>query len=390
MINQDPTSRPASRLGLVLSVLSVLIALISAIPSFLALRAREPHVVYSASRAQMLYPRHADRDAIKALLKERAIPDAYAELALSNRGDQPAKEVVVSLCVPGRIVAEQTTPAVEERPAWVSLRKDSELEKDPTRVRYILTDLGLARDFSIKVSYISQSDEPPTWEVFADGRSGLLVGDIGAIPGNARAISFVPAIKTLGVGLLLSLAAYIMVRFQVSIRSVAYGLPVLGLLLRQEAGRKWSRYKADVVYELGTDPRVTIVSSGEGDYSSSNPDTFWDAIIDVEGTAVGVDIRASAQLWRVTASSLRADALKFKAMSERAFPPLKYVVFVSDIDCWSRGGDLNPSEMFAALHSGVRFFFVTGPPQQAARVALELIRSPDGTVTSDDGRSQAS
>lgn len=218
----------------------------------------------------MLYPHDADRYAIRNLLGERGIPDAFATLSLSNRGDIAAQEVVVSLSVPGRVVAEETEPPPETKPAWVAVFKEFDAEKDPSRIRYILKNVGLARTYSIKVSYISEPLGDARWEVFFDGKPGILVDGLVFVPENARAVSFTPTLTILGFGLLLSAIAYALIRNREALRN----LSIVRVWRMASASPTWRCYKNSLVFELCRSELVTLSSFTDGSINSLDPQDF--------------------------------------------------------------------------------------------------------------------
>ena len=83
----------AGRVGIFVAFMTVAVTAINGVPHFLALHGKEPYVAYEIERSQMLYPEDADRHAIRRLLGEQQIPDAFATISLSNRGDIPAQKV---------------------------------------------------------------------------------------------------------------------------------------------------------------------------------------------------------------------------------------------------------------------------------------------------------
>lgn len=362
----------AVRVGILVAFMTVAVTAINGVPAFLALYGKEPYVAYEIGRSQMLYPEDADRQAIRRLLGERRIPDAFATMSLSNRGDIPAQKVVVSLSVPGQILAEQTEPRLETKPAWVTVSKELDAEKDPSRIRYTLSNLGLARTYSIKVSFISEPLGDARWEIFYDGKRGVLVEDLSLVPENARAISLVPTLKILGFGLLLSALAYLILRYREVIRQSRF----FRMGSEISAVPKWRRYKNDLVFELGKFELVRLCSTTDGSPDSTDSQGFWDAVFEIVGKRCALEVHISNQHWSGIMGNTddqRAYCLRVHAMAQSTDPSLTHVVLVNDKEVWSSAPAANLVGMFKELGGGVQFDFISGHPEEAARRVLEVV-----------------
>lgn len=361
----------AGRVGITLAILTLITTVITSIPPFLALRGKEPYVVYEVGQSQMLYPQDADRRGIRKLLSEQSIPDAFETLSLSNRGDIASKEVIVSLSVPGQIVAERTEPNFEIKSAWVTVSKEFVPEEDPSRIRYILKNLGLARTYSIKVSYVSETLGNALWEVFYDGNPGVLVENLTSVPKNARAISFALTLKILVIGLLLSTIVYLIVRY----RKVLSQFPFNRIIKQQMNYSGWVRYKDETVFELAKSEPVTLYSITEGSIDSLDPQEFWDAILEISGKRFVLEIHTSGQKWWEGLDNLyqqRYYCLRVVANVQKTEPLLSHVVIINDEDIWSTPFGEKLKSMFVELGGNVSFDFVSGEPQEVAKRILEL------------------
>lgn len=372
MGSNKPQQNYAGRIAAILAVLTVVITVINSIPPFMALRGKEPYVVYSVGRSQMLYPKDADRQAIRKLLREQSIPDAFATLSLSNRGDVIAKDVIVTLRVPGRIIAEETEPPIERKPAWVSASKEFNFEDDDSRIRYNLKNLGLLRTFNIKVSYLSESSGDAGWELFYDGKPGEFVSDLNTVPNNARAVSFIPSLKILGIGLLLSFVAYGFTRYREFFRQNPFIRAAKGI----SASPAWRRYKNSVVMEIAKIDRISIYSTADGSIGETDPKKFWDANFEINGRHFAVEIHVSAQEWAGIfgdASKQEAYCLRICAMANTTEPKLSYVFLAIDKDVWGEAPGANLTSIFSSLASDVRIELVSGSPEEVARRVLEIL-----------------
>jgi hypothetical protein len=194
-----------------MTALTLVITAVNGVPPFLALRTRAPTVLFETTYSQMVYPAGANRAAIASALHQNGLPDAFARLGLSNRGDERADEVTVTVSTPGKIIAIRTSPGATDKPAWVSIVRDSTI-RDSTRARYSLRGLAIGPTLSVELSYISTADTAPNWEVYADGRPGTVVASLAASPKNVNKISFRPALRVLVLGLIASLLVFILIR----------------------------------------------------------------------------------------------------------------------------------------------------------------------------------
>jgi hypothetical protein len=111
MAESDTSSSRVDRLGLSLAVGTLLVTAVTALPSFLSLRGKEPYVAYQLNRTEMLYPADANPAAVRTLLEQNGIPDASLVIRISNRGDVPAERVVIGVKVPGRLLADKSEPS---------------------------------------------------------------------------------------------------------------------------------------------------------------------------------------------------------------------------------------------------------------------------------------
>src|SRR5438045_8596669 len=114
-------SSVATKIGIALAAITIVVSIANGIPAFLAMRGKEPYVVYETSNSSMLYPAGLDREAIHSLLSEKNIPDAFGSLLLANRGDIAAKEITITVSVPGSILAEITDPNESSKQASVTV-----------------------------------------------------------------------------------------------------------------------------------------------------------------------------------------------------------------------------------------------------------------------------
>ena len=372
MAEREKLNSIAGRIATILAVLTLVITALNSIPPFMALRGKEPYVVYTVGGSQMLYPQDADRAAIRRLLQEESIPDAFATLSLSNRGDVAAQDVIITARVPGRIIADETDPASASRPAWVHISKEPDAESSSS-IRYNLRNLGLLRTLEIKVSYISASSGEAGWDIFYDGRPGEFVPNLDDVPDNARAISFISSLKILGVGLLLSLVAYIAIKFRENIRRH----PFVRAARSVSASPAWRKYKNSLIAELSRSDGVTLYSTADGQIDASDPKEFWDAIFEINGKRFAAEVHTKAQKWlgiEGDSDDQLAYALKVSAMANSIEIDLSCVYFVYDVDVWSGPKGEAFESVFSGLSQVSRYELIYGSPKEAAKRVIQLSR----------------
>ena len=382
-INDREQSSIANRVGLTLAAVTIIVTAINGIPPFLALRGKEPYVAYEIERVKMLYPDDANQTTIRELLRSQKIPDAFSSVSLSNRGDVSAREVIITASVPGVIVADKTDPSMEAKPPWVKIyNKEFDAEKDSSRIRYTLNELGLSRTFTIKVSYISEKRGDAAWEIFFDGKPAVLVNTLTSVPENARAISFVSTLKILGFGILLSVTAYLILRLRESVvlevlRNILQGTPASS----QRGGtlKRWRTFKNNVLLALANKPEVDLEWVTDGDINATEPKKFWDAIVSVSTCKIGLDIHISAQIWNGFTGDeddQNMYCMKVLTMARTAEYPISIVAVVNDEDIWSQP---RPSRIVNVLkelekHSKVlEFIFASGSPEEIANKIITVV-----------------
>jgi hypothetical protein len=368
----------AERVSLLLGVAAVLVAVVAAVPSFLALRAKAAAVLFETASSQMILPESADRDTVRRLLRANRLPDASTRIALTNRGDNAASEVVVSVRVPGIITASRITPTPSDRPAWVSIRVDS--IADPSRVRYTLQNLGTGPTLTIEISYLAEASGDPTWDVFADGKPARATTSLSALPPNVNAISFRGPLRILLGGLVISLLTLFGLKavenaaFREALGMVVATIPG-GQILVPRLNRDWHRFHTATVLSLVAHPHIRILSSTNGRLNSVLPAEFWDIRLVINEKLVVIDCHTISQRWPglVGSEDEQADfcaRLAGMTDSERAT-----CVIALDRSPDSLGSNTKAQELLERLSStkpSLAFHVIGGDPESITRQVLAL------------------
>ena len=352
-------------MGIVLAFATLIVTAINGIPAYLSIKGKEPYVVYDVNQAQMLYPSDADKTSIRDLLTEKGIPDTFSTLTLSNRGDLAAKEVIATVAIPGKFIAETTDPDPDSRPAWVTITREYIPPKNPSRIRFTLKNLGLGKSLTIKISYISQVASDPTWEVFSDGKPAIMVPDIRSVPENAREISFVPTIRVFAYSTLVSLVVFLLFKQREK--------RVSGSKKYSAADRSndWRKYKDQILILLSSKPDFIIESATEGSIDANKPVDFWDGIFALHSSRVAIEVHTASQSWDGLVGSeaeQNSYSLKILAMARNNSLPINIVVLVNDEDIWGSKAS-NVCKILEGAANNIpdlRFVFLSGEPSEVA------------------------
>ncbi len=198
----DPGSAATHTSTTVVAVITLIVAVVSAIPGFLGLNKEQALIYYSTSKSGILIPNTADEQRIRAVLASNGIPTEQFSVSLINQGNKEAPEVRLSLSVPGKIMSAWTDPAESKKPVWVQL-PDLSQAKGQSQIQPVLKAMATTKPVTIHVGYEKTEQGAPGVEVFVDGKPAASVSDAGAVaPWSPIAVFKLPLI-ILGVGLLL-------------------------------------------------------------------------------------------------------------------------------------------------------------------------------------------
>jgi hypothetical protein len=191
----------------ILSILTIVVTLATAIPAFYQAFLQRSKVYYSVAEERLALPAHINRDKVTALLVQNGIPSGYVRVQVINRGTTSAKKVSGSVEVPGRIVDFNTVPADRPKPVWVGIDREIDLTKYPGSARLQLTDLVPERIVTSNVTYHQSGDgkQMPRVDIVADGELASRVERVELAPRLTFWSYFDVPAKVLAGGLLLTL-----------------------------------------------------------------------------------------------------------------------------------------------------------------------------------------
>jgi hypothetical protein len=110
-------------LSTIFGIVTLIITIISAIPSFLSLRQNEALLYYSTELNQISFPDGLDTQRVLNLFNQNRIPTGNIKISLKNNGEGPASKIKVRIAIPAEIFDVKLTPSLEEKPAWVNIEK---------------------------------------------------------------------------------------------------------------------------------------------------------------------------------------------------------------------------------------------------------------------------
>lgn len=383
----DPTTGSqrdrATVVGTAIAILTLIVAAVSAVPSFISLHQPEPRVVYVSTTARMVYlPGEEFR--VRSLLESNNLPDATTSIEVVNRGAKPATRVNIHLLVDGKITAVIFTPPVDSKPPWVTVNEISDYENTPSELTVSLENLGVGPKFEISVSYRRRDseDRQPDWSVFSDGLPATRVDSLLATDESSPAAWYsLPAAIMVGGLVLMAIvtAGFRMRRYPIlrlgfvtAFKTMLPFVETARVVLDEvsTSTRDWKAFRDAVVLALKRQAGVRVVSCVDGEMGTSDPEMFWDLILEAGARRVCVNFHVSAQDWfkkHQDDASAVWYVSRLLAMADRA----KATPFVAaDSDIWSVS---SASKVVALLRSlpSPGIACVWGSPEAVAAALLE-------------------
>lgn len=249
-------------LNLLIGLLGLVIAVISAIPGFMALSKDEPRLYYSKSTYQVILPDGIDRNKVLGLLSKNQVPHGKLELQIINKGEGPSSFVKIRIQTNARIKYLATIPSINDKVAWIEIGKSELFELDSTTVA-----TQELKSFSVGEPFIFQ-----TWfefdslqnralsneniQLYYDGKPAIEVADIKTAPQLTLLSRFELPLKvllgTFALSLVLALLSKVIrnpeFREQL-VASVVASTPVVGLVtsigssMMADLIKQWSKSK---------------------------------------------------------------------------------------------------------------------------------------------------
>lgn len=164
----------------VLTVLTLLIAIIAAAPGFLSLNKEQAKIYYSISKSGIQVPDSMNTEGVRKILSDNGIPSDTLSISIINQGNAEADAVKVSVKTAGNIIAASSNPKVDENTIWVDIPK-IDIENKPNNVQFSIKNLGITKiitfDFGFQRDQTSKSDI----QVFYNGIPAQLVQNVSTV-----------------------------------------------------------------------------------------------------------------------------------------------------------------------------------------------------------------
>ncbi len=200
-------SRSAGRpIATIIGIISLVIAAIAAIPSFLQVFGDRPAIHYAVSETFLSIPPTLDHERIRNVLKDNGVADSQLSLELANSGDAPASVVKISLHTQGEVLRAWTVPSPQPDPVWVQIKEIP--TPDPKLARtFELSDFAASdHTMAIHVSYFRQAGFPDSDViVIADGKEASRVANLNELAKASIWSALSLPLTLAGVGIVLSL-----------------------------------------------------------------------------------------------------------------------------------------------------------------------------------------
>ncbi len=180
-MEQNGTEKIKHTSTTIIGILTIIVTLIAAIPSFLTLNDEHPKIYYSTAASDIKIPSALNEKDIKTILTDNGIPLNTVSVSLINQGNGAAKSVMVSIKVPGEIVTAWSVPSEADSPIWVKLPKIA-VAQNQDLIVLPLVDLAITKPLIINIGYNPKSgSETEQVEVFYDGKPAEKVTDVNNV-----------------------------------------------------------------------------------------------------------------------------------------------------------------------------------------------------------------
>lgn len=197
--NGTPNSHTSTT---IIAGLTLIVAVIAAIPAFLGLNKEQSHIFFSDQTTGIMVPSSLDEPKVRSILASNGIASDYVTLDLVNQGNKEAPEVRISVTVPGNIMSAWTVPALSDKPIWVQLPDLSQV-KGQSQLQTIIKALAITKPVTLHIGYERTEKSSTHIDVFADGRPATRVEKIESVPPWSAIDVFRLPLIVLGIGLAL-------------------------------------------------------------------------------------------------------------------------------------------------------------------------------------------
>lgn len=193
--------------SIAIGILSLILAAVFAVPSFVALVRDRSKVVYSVQEDRLSIPRSLDVDRIRQLMASNGVPDGGTTIVVANKGLGEAKKIKVGVRTPSPILTVETQPPTNAVPIWVRLEQEATPTNQPAVANFILREFAATPDtVSIAIGYFAPTNQAHSdVDVIADGQPAQRVSDVSEVQRQNLLAAFTLPLWILAGGFLLAI-----------------------------------------------------------------------------------------------------------------------------------------------------------------------------------------
>ncbi len=187
-----------------LAILTLIIAIVAAVPGFLSLNNDHADIYYSVNTSHVSIPTSLDNKKALSVLESNGIPGTTVELSIVNQGNSSADSVKLSIKAPVNIMAVWSTPSSDDNPIWVTLPEIKNINTSPI-FQAEVTALSATMPLKYYVGYLYSPDSPPEIQVFYSGKPAVQIENISDVGEWSKWSVFILPLQILAGGVALIL-----------------------------------------------------------------------------------------------------------------------------------------------------------------------------------------
>lgn len=177
-------------LSILIGIFGLVIAIIAAIPDFLALDKDAPQLYYSKSTYQVILPEGIDKNKVLDLLSKNQVPHGKLELQIINKGEGPSSTIKIRIQTNAKIKYLTTIPPKNDKVAWVEIGKNEIFALDSTMIAtQELNSFPVGKPFIFQTWFVFDSLQNraklnlnENIQLYYDGKPAIEIADIKAAP----------------------------------------------------------------------------------------------------------------------------------------------------------------------------------------------------------------
>lgn len=196
----------------ILTILSIVIAIATAVPSILSLEKPISKIYFQEKYVELNIPKEIDTDEVRGIMIKNKIPRASYELSLKNLGNSQCKKLKVSISAEERISNVSFYPDSSNHPIWVDFQL-IEFLNDSSQLNFHLSDLSTMRNFGVVLNFQNGAMEEPKTEMIHDGVNATIVNDLSKVEPWSKLDLFILPLQILAIGIGLTAAISIILLF---------------------------------------------------------------------------------------------------------------------------------------------------------------------------------